>query len=73
MAVSQNRALLSQKPISPRERLIVEARLMAPDEGATLADLGRRLGLTRERVRQLEVRVKTKLRSVLQPIVAEGA
>jgi RNA polymerase sigma-32 factor len=59
--------------LDARERLIVEARLMTGGEGATLADLGRRLGLTRERVRQLEVRVKTKLRSVLQPIVAEGA
>lgn len=59
--------------LDARERLIVETRLMAPDDGATLADLGRRLGLTRERVRQLEVRVKTKLRSVLEPVVAEGA
>ncbi len=59
--------------LDARERLIVEARLMARDEGATLADLGRRLGLTRERVRQLEARVKIKLRSVLQPIVAESA
>lgn len=60
--------------LDARERLIVEARLMPrSDDGATLADLGRRLGLTRERVRQLEARVKTKLRSVLQPIVAESA
>lgn len=58
--------------LDSRERLIVETRLMAADDGATLADLGRKLGLTRERVRQLEARVKTKLRSVLEPIVSQA-
>jgi RNA polymerase sigma-32 factor len=53
--------------LDPRERLIVEERLMAEDE-ATLADLGERLGLSRERVRQLEERVKSKLRRVLEPM-----
>lgn len=57
--------------LDARERLIVEARLMASDESATLADLGRQLGLTRERVRQLEERVKTKLRPALQGILAD--
>lgn len=48
-----------------RERLIVESRLL-PDDGdaSTLAALGRQMGLTRERVRQLEVGVKDKLRDV---------
>ncbi|MBI2895027.1 MAG: sigma-70 family RNA polymerase sigma factor [Deltaproteobacteria bacterium] len=55
--------------LDARERLIVQQRLMSDDEGATLADLGRRLGLTRERVRQLEARVKSKLRVVLEPVV----
>lgn len=58
--------------LDARERLILEHRLMARDDGATLADLGRRLGLTRERVRQLEARVKTKLRTALEPIVLEA-
>ena len=49
--------------LDPRERLIVEARMMADDpEELSLAELGRRLGVSRERARQLEVRAKEKLR-----------
>jgi RNA polymerase sigma-32 factor len=47
-----------------RERLIVNERLLG-GERRTLADLGRELGLSRERVRQLEQRVKGKLRRSL--------
>lgn len=57
--------------LDARERLIMETRLMPADDGKSLAELGRQLGLTRERVRQLEVRLKSKLRTVLQPIVAD--
>jgi RNA polymerase sigma-32 factor len=53
-----------------RERLIVERRLLADDGEETLAELGRRLGLSRERVRQLEERVKAKLRKALAPLQA---
>ncbi len=50
-----------------RERLIVEGRLLAADGDAkTLAAIGRQLGVTRERVRQLEVGVKAKLRAALE-------
>lgn len=50
-----------------RERLIIERRLLAADDNAqTLAALGRQLGVTRERVRQLEVGVKAKLRAALE-------
>ena len=51
--------------LDARERLIVEERLLPGEDGVTLADLGKRLGLSRERVRQLEERVKGKLRRVL--------
>jgi RNA polymerase sigma-32 factor len=51
--------------LDPRERLIVEERLLPGEDGVTLADLGKRLGLSRERVRQLEERVKGKLRRAL--------
>jgi len=54
--------------LDARERLIVEERLMASDDAVSLADLGRRLGLSRERVRQLEERVKSKLRTALQTV-----
>jgi RNA polymerase sigma-32 factor len=49
--------------LDERERLILGQRLLReePDE-VTLADLGRELGVTRERVRQIEVGLKRKLR-----------
>lgn len=46
-----------------RERLIVKTRLFVDDDELSLADLGRRLGVSRERVRQLEERTKSKLRN----------
>jgi RNA polymerase sigma-32 factor len=50
--------------LDPRERYIVEKRLMADAEDTlSLADIGRQLGISRERARQLEVRAKKKLRT----------
>jgi RNA polymerase sigma-32 factor len=51
--------------LDEREQTIVEERLLAGDDGATLADLGKKMGLSRERVRQLEERLKKKLRLAL--------
>lgn len=48
-----------------RERLIVQERLMS-DDAQTLQTLGDRFGLTRERMRQLEVKVKARLRRALR-------
>jgi RNA polymerase sigma-32 factor len=50
--------------LDPRERFIVEERMMADDE-LSLAEIGRRLGVSRERARQLEARAKKKLRKTL--------
>lgn len=47
--------------LSPRERTIIAGRRLS-DEGATLEALGRELGVSKERVRQLEHRALQKLR-----------
>ncbi|MDD9946941.1 MAG: RNA polymerase sigma factor RpoD/SigA [Myxococcales bacterium] len=55
--------------LDERERFIVEHRLMAePDARRSLLDIGNHFGVSRERARQLETRVKDKLRRRLQPI-----
>jgi len=46
--------------LDDRERLIVEKRILS-DDSASLASLGRELGVSRERARQLEARAKKKL------------
>ena len=60
--------------LDPRERYIVEARMLAdgPDE-LSLAEIGRRLGVSRERARQLEVRAKMKLKRRLEARTREAA
>lgn len=49
--------------LDARERFIAEQRIMAASERAlSLAEIGRALGISRERARQLEERAKRKLR-----------
>ena len=50
--------------LDARERYIVEQRMLADDE-LSLAELGRQLGVSRERARQLEARARKKLRATL--------
>lgn len=52
------------RTLSPRERYILARRLLC-DEQETLAEIGRHLNLSRERVRQIEDRLKLKLRRAL--------
>lgn len=62
------------KELDPRERYIVETRIMADGADAlSLAEIGRRLGVSRERARQLEARAKAKLKKHLakEPMVTE--
>jgi RNA polymerase sigma-32 factor len=58
--------------LDPRERFIVEVRMMAdgPDE-LSLAEIGRRLGVSRERARQLEARAKQKIKRHLEAYALE--
>ncbi len=51
--------------LDKRERYIVEQRMLM-DQAKSLAALGRELGVSRERARQLEARAKLKLRKRLE-------
>lgn len=51
--------------LSARERTIISARRLQ-DQGATLEELGRELGVSKERVRQLEHRALMKLRASIE-------
>ncbi len=53
--------------LDPRERFIVEVRMMADGQDElSLAEIGRRLGVSRERARQLEARAKQKIKRYLE-------
>jgi RNA polymerase primary sigma factor len=55
-----NRTLES---LTPRERRVIELRFGLGNEyGRTLAEAGTELGLTKERIRQIEKEALTKLR-----------
>jgi RNA polymerase sigma-32 factor len=57
--------------LETRERLIFEERLLA-EKPITLRELGQRFGISRERARQLEERLKKRLRPVLQTMLGES-
>jgi RNA polymerase sigma-32 factor len=57
--------------LDERESRIVRERLMAdPEQERSLVELGREFGVSRERARQLETRVKSKLRARLTATAA---
>lgn len=65
------RVQMALATLSPRDRIVAERRLLA-DDPVTLKELGEELGVSKERVRQLEERVKKQLRAALAD-VAEAA
>lgn len=58
--------------LDQRERFIVERRIMSDDE-MSLAAIGRQLGVSRERARQLEARAKKKLQKSLDAFAPAAA
>jgi RNA polymerase sigma-32 factor len=54
------------KILDPRERFVLRARYMC-EERATLASLGAKLGVSRERVRQIQASAQLKLLRFLRP------
>jgi RNA polymerase sigma-32 factor len=66
---AEARALLERslpRLLDARERTILRGRYFV-DPPLTLATLGRRMHISRERVRQLELRAKSKLRAKIMP------
>lgn len=58
--------------LDQRERYIMEERYMK-DESVSLAALGRELGVSRERARQLEARAKKKLKKSISSLQLDAA
>ena len=58
--------------LNEREQVIIRERRLA-DEGCTLEDLGRELGISKERVRQIEHRALQKLKASLLRRAADPA
>ncbi|MCU0655871.1 MAG: sigma-70 family RNA polymerase sigma factor [Polyangiaceae bacterium] len=63
-SVAREALLQAIQELSPREQLIIQER-WARDEPLTLETLGSQLGVSKERVRQLEERARAKLRARL--------
>lgn len=66
------RSVLARLKLKPLERDIVETRLCRGDEADTLVVIGNRHGVSRERVRQVELQVKAKLADYLPEMLDEA-
>jgi RNA polymerase sigma-32 factor len=63
----RDRLVKALSTLPPRESLIIRRRFLA-EQVPSRADLGAELGLSKERVRQLELRALAKLKGLLQPL-----
>jgi RNA polymerase sigma-32 factor len=68
--ITRTRVRLAMQRLDPRERFIIEQRIMGDTE-MTLSELGEHFGFSRERARQLEIRAKDKLKVALAELMAE--
>jgi RNA polymerase sigma-32 factor len=68
--IVQERVLEALGRLDPRERYIIEQRIMN-DKPMTLKELGEHFGFSRERARQLEIRAKAKLEAELGELMDE--
>ncbi len=69
---ARHAVVLALRDLTEREQLIVRERLMS-DDPQTLQELGTKLGVSKERVRQIEERACGKLRVALQEMRDEAA
>jgi RNA polymerase sigma-32 factor len=69
MDLSTRRVRRALAGLDPRERAIIQKRYLEGD-GATLKELGKSFGISRERVRQLEARAKEKMKAELADVWA---
>ena len=58
--------LSAMKTLNPREQYIIQKRRLS-DNAATLEELGSEFGISRERVRQVEVKAFEKLQKISRP------
>ncbi len=59
-----------RKQLKDKEKRIFEARMIA-EEPKTLQELGQEFGVSRERIRQIESRLKTKLKAFLKEQISD--
>ena len=60
------------KKLTPREKRVIESRYLSTPQGK-LRELGDELGISKERVRQIEVQALKKLRGEVETSVAQGS
>ncbi|MBF0212089.1 MAG: RNA polymerase factor sigma-32 [Magnetococcales bacterium] len=67
--INRRAAIQALQVLNERERAIISWRIL-DDQPLTLEEIGRKIGVSRERVRQLEQRALTKMRQALLPLPA---